>query len=169
MIGRTQMPSGPRVRRPIPSARGSEARALATPPRRFPTRDTGSVTAFSVLLLVAMMALLGLVVDGGMAMAANQAARDEAEQAARAGAGALSVDGLRNGQIVIDQQAAIAAAVAYTIQAGHPGSASASNGQVTVTIRYSMPTNILGIVGIDSLPVSATASAVDVHGVSRED
>jgi hypothetical protein len=112
---------------------------------------------------------MGLVLDGGNAMNAQQAAYDEAEQAARAGAGALSVDGLRAGSVAIDAQAAIAAAEAYTVSSGHPGTASVAGGRVTVNVRYRIPTSILGIVGISTLSVSATASAVNVYGVTKED
>ncbi len=128
--------------------------------------DRGSVSAFVALLLVALVALAGLVVDGGAAMSAHQAAVDEAEQAARAGAGALSTDGLRSGSLVIDQDDAIRSAEAFTSAAGHPGTAAVSAGAVTVTIHYRVPTSVLGIIGITSLPVSATASAVDVQGVT---
>ncbi len=136
----------------------------ATPGRAH--SDRGSVSAFVALLLVALVALAGLVVDGGAAISAHQAAVDEAEQAARAGAGALSVDALRGGSLVIDQDAAVRSAEAFTTAAGHPGTAVASAGAVTVTVRYRIPTSVLGIVGINSLPVSATASAVDVQGVT---
>jgi Putative Flp pilus-assembly TadE/G-like len=129
----------------------------------------GSISAFIVLMLVALFALFGLVLDGGRAMSAQQAAQDEAEQAARAGAGALSVDALRSGQVALDQQAAISSAEAYTVTTGHPGLATVTNGVVTVTIDYRMPTSVLGMVGITSLPVAAHASAVNVHGVTREE
>ncbi len=126
----------------------------------------GSLSAFVVLLLVALMALLGLVVDGGSALSARQSAVDEAEQAARAGAGALSVEALRAGALQLDPSAAVAAAESFARAAGHPGTASVSGGVVTVQIRYRVPTEVLGIIGIDSLPVSAQASAVDVQGVT---
>lgn len=128
--------------------------------------DRGSISAFIALLLVALVALAGLVVDGGAALSAHQAAVDEAEQAARAGAGALSTDALRSGSLVIDQDAAIDSAEAFTSAAGHPGTATVSGGAVTIAIHYRIPTSVLGIVGITSLPVSATASAVDVQGVT---
>ncbi|MGH9080721.1 MAG: pilus assembly protein TadG-related protein [Acidimicrobiales bacterium] len=128
--------------------------------------DGGSVTAFVALLLVAMFVLMGLVLDGGSAINAQQAALDEAEQAARAGAGALSVDALRAGSLQIDQQAAVKTAEAFTVAAGHPGTATVSGGAVNVEIHYRIATDILGIVGITSLPVSASASAVDVAGVT---
>jgi Flp pilus assembly protein TadG len=128
--------------------------------------QSGSISAFVVLLLVALMALMGLVVDGGSAMSGQQAAYDEAEQAARAGAGALSVDGLRNGVVALDDSAAESRAVAFTVAAGHPGTATATGGTVRVQVHFRVATDILGIIGIDSLPVSASASATDVHGVT---
>jgi hypothetical protein len=38
---------------------------------------------------------------------------------------------------------------------------------VTVSIRYRINTVVLGIAGITSLPVSVTAAAVDVEGVTE--
>jgi Flp pilus assembly protein TadG len=125
------------------------------------------VTAFVALLLVAIFVVMGMVVDGGSAFTARQAAADEAEQAARAGAGALSVDALRAGTLRLDPQQAVAAAVAFTVAAGHPGTATVSGGTVHVRIDYRIHTEILGIVGIDTLPVSASASAIDVQGVTE--
>ncbi|MHB1516903.1 MAG: pilus assembly protein TadG-related protein [Acidimicrobiales bacterium] len=128
--------------------------------------EVGSITAFVLLLLVALVALLGLVVDGGAAMAAHQAAVDEASQAARAGAGAVSVDALRHGSLALNAPAAVREAQAFTKAAGHPGSAIVSGNVVTVTVEYRMPTTVLGIVGVSWLPISATASAVDLEGVT---
>jgi Flp pilus assembly protein TadG len=133
---------------------------------RTPGDQDGSISAFVVLLLVALIVLLGLVVDGGAALSARQAAADEAEQAARAGAGALSVEALRTGSLQLDPAAAVAAADSFAAAAGHPGTATVSGGIVTVQIHYRMATEVLGIVGIDSLPVSAVASATDVQGVT---
>jgi Flp pilus assembly protein TadG len=125
------------------------------------------VTAFAVLFLVAAFVVLGLVVDGGSALAARQAAADEAEQAARAGAGALSVDALRDGVLRLDPQRAVSAAQAFTVVAGHPGTATVWADIVHVQIHYRIHTAILGLVGIDTLPVAASASATDVQGVTR--
>jgi Flp pilus assembly protein TadG len=129
--------------------------------------DEGAIVAFVVLIMVALVALLGLVVDGGTALTAQQAAQVEAEQAARAGAGALSVDALRAGLIQIDGPAAVVAADSFMSAAGHPGSASVAGGVVTVHIAYQVPTAILGIIGIDRINVSAAAAALDVDGVTR--
>ena len=68
--------------------------AVTRRPRRSTRSDDGSLSAFVALVFLALLVLMGLVVDGGSAFTAHQAAVDEAEQAARAGAGALSVDAL---------------------------------------------------------------------------
>jgi putative Flp pilus-assembly TadE/G-like protein len=129
--------------------------------------DRGSITAFAVLLLVAVFVLMGMVLDGGTEVSAHQSAADEAEQAARAGAGALSIDALRSGSVQLDDGQAIAVAEAFTAASGHPGMATVTGQTVTVVVQYRVSTAILGIVGITSLPVTASASAVDVSGVSR--
>ena len=49
----------------------------------------------------------------------------------------------------------------------HPGVATVSNGVVRVQIRYRVQTQVLGIVGISTLPVSASATAVDEEGVTE--
>ena len=131
--------------------------------------ESGAITVFVALLAVALFALAGLVLDGGRAVSAQQAAQDEADQAARSGAEGLSVNALRTGAGELDPQAAVANAVAYTVAAGHPGTATVVGNAVEVSIHYRVPTDILGMVGIDSLPVSATARAVDVHGVTGEE
>ena len=129
--------------------------------------DDGAIIAFVVLIMVALLSLLGLVVDGGTALTDQQSAQVEAEQAARAGAGALSVDALRDGAIQIDGPAAVVVAERFMSAAGHPGTVSIAGGVVTVHIAYQVSTAILGIIGIDRINVSAVAAALDVGGVTR--
>ena len=73
-------------------------------------RERGSITAFSVLMLVAVFVLMGMVLDGGSEISAHMSAVNEAEQAARAGAGALSVNALRSDSLQLDDRQAVAAA-----------------------------------------------------------
>lgn len=140
-----------------PRASSAQGRAGGT--------ERGSITAFALLLVVALFALAGLVVDGGAAVSAHQAALAEAGQAARAGAGALSVADLRAGRVEVDDQAAMQAVAAFTAAAGHPGTATVVGDSVTVSVSYRIPTSVLGMIRITSLPVSATASATDVEGI----
>lgn len=126
--------------------------------------EVGSVTAFLAVVAVALVALLGLVVDGGRALARRQALLGEAEQAARAGAAQVSVADLRAGRLAIDPAAATVAATAYLAAAGVDGSVTATSGRVTVQVDGGVTTALLGIVGLDRLTVHAVASAGDVAG-----
>lgn len=133
-------------------------------------RDEGSATLFVVVLAPALLAMAGLVIDGGYALAARQEAAATAEQAARAGAGALARDGLRAGDPPrLDPAAAAAAAQAYLADTGYSGTATVTGQAVTVTVRISRPTAILSAVGIDAVASTATATAVGVTGIDRPD
>jgi Flp pilus assembly protein TadG len=137
--------------------------------RRLERDESGVLTAFVAVLAVALFVIVGMAVDCGRAIAAQRLAADEAEQAARTGAGQVSVPALRAGQVVLDSPAAVHWAEGYTISSGHPGTATASNGIVTVRVVVAVPTTILGIVGVPTITVSATASASDVRGVTKQD
>jgi Flp pilus assembly protein TadG len=58
------------------------------------------VTVFTVVFAIAVIFLLGLIVDGGIAMNAKERAADIAGQAARAAADDVDVATLRTGQAV---------------------------------------------------------------------
>jgi Flp pilus assembly protein TadG len=131
--------------------------------------DVGSLTVFVAVLALALFALIGLVVDGGRAVAAQSAVTGEAEQAARVGADQISVQAIRSGTVAIDPLAAAKAASAYLQAAGTSGVVTISGQNVRVHIQSSEPTVILGIVGVVQIGLSATASATNVHGVTRAD
>ena len=130
--------------------------------------ETGMLTAFVAVLIVALVAVTGLAVDAGRAISAQRLIADEASQAARAGAGELSVNALREGRVAIDGASAVREAEHYMAISGHPGTAWVHDGIVNVQVDASVPTTILGIVGVRSIAVSATASASDVSGVEQQ-
>jgi Flp pilus assembly protein TadG len=121
------------------------------------------------VMCLALFVLIGLVVDAGRAVSARSMAMTEAQQAARAGAGQLSIAALRSGQIEIDPVGAMRAADAYLVSVGQSGTTSVVGQTVTVHITANEPTVVLGIVGIDRIGVSVTATAINVHGVTKED
>jgi Flp pilus assembly protein TadG len=83
-------------RRPAPLGRG-----------RVPWGERGSVTVFTVVFAVAVIILLGLIVDGGIAMNAKERAADIAGQAARAAADDVNIATLRaGGAVSINSQTA---------------------------------------------------------------
>jgi Flp pilus assembly protein TadG len=127
--------------------------------------DSGQVTVFVVGIMVALLLLAGLVVDGGDVLAARQMAIDNAEAAARAGAQAISISSYRSsGEVVLDAAAAESAADSYLRGVGDQGTVTVSGDTVTVTVRLRQPLAILSIVGIPSLTVTGTGSAVPVLG-----
>jgi type II secretory pathway pseudopilin PulG len=127
--------------------------------------ETGSVTPFVLLLVVALCAVLALVAEGGALMTARLATEAEAEQAARAGAAVLSAATLRAGGIATGGQAAVAAAERYMAEGGHPGRAWATADSVTAEVNpYTVATPLLSLVGISGETVTASATAVAVAG-----
>jgi hypothetical protein len=133
--------------------------------RRDYRSEEGSIAAFTVLLCTALVALLGLVAEGGQVLADRETAMAEAEQAARTGAAQLSAGTLHLGGIV-DGGAEPVHAAEYVMAAdGHPGTARAAAGLVTVTVTpFSVSTPLLSLVGIPSVTISAHASAEAVAG-----
>jgi len=128
-------------------------------------RDSGALTPFVMLICVALIAVLALVVDGGRALSARETALSEAEQAARVGAAQLSVSSLHEGLTTFQVATATAAAEQYMAAAGHPGSAVVIGTCVVATVQtYGLATPLLALVGIDDLPVSASAAAAVVVG-----
>jgi len=122
--------------------------------------DDGAVAMFVVVITVALLAMAGLVIDGGYALAARQEAANTAEQAARVGADALSR---------IDPAQAAAAARGYLSAAGHVGDVDVSGDTVTVTVRVSKRTAILSAVGINAIAVTGRATARGLIGIDREE
>jgi Flp pilus assembly protein TadG len=128
-------------------------------------RESGSLTVFVAVMSLALFVMIGLVVDGGSALAADRSAYSVAEQAARAGAGQISVSQLRSkGVVALNNSKAVSAAVSYAAAAGLPATAYVSGNTVVVDISYSRPTAIISLIGIDSLRITATASAQNVEG-----
>lgn len=128
--------------------------------------DDGMVTAFVVVMMFALLLLAGLVLDGGLTLAAHVQAIDEAQAAARAGAQAIDLATYRTtGTEVLDPTAATAAADSYLAATGHLGTVTVAGDQVTVTVRITQPTQILSIGGITSLTVSGTGTAVAERGI----
>jgi hypothetical protein len=118
--------------------------------------EEGTVTAFVVIFTFALVMLAGLVLDGGLALAAKVQAVDEAQAAARAGAQAVDVPLLRStGQD----------ALAYLATTGHTGVVQVDGNEVEVSVTITQPMQILGLGGIGSITVTGRGSAVPAHGV----
>ncbi len=136
-------------------------------PRRWcrPGEDRGSATVWAMGIVAVIALLSGAVLDGGNAMAARVQALDIAQQAARAGANQLDLAALREqGVVRLDPGLAQDAATAFLQRAGATGTVTATPVEVRVTVTRSQPTLLLKAVGVDSIGMSATATAVPQTG-----
>jgi Flp pilus assembly protein TadG len=129
--------------------------------------DAGQVTPFVVVLCLALLAVAGLVLDAGLALSAKVQALDTAQAAARAGAQQLNLYAYRTGNVAqLDPGRAAAAARAWLASAKVDGDAAATTTAVTVTVRRTSRTQLLQLVGVSELHVSASATATAVQGVT---
>jgi Flp pilus assembly protein TadG len=123
-------------------------------------RDDGTVTAFVVVIVAAVVMFGGLILDAGGALADKTAAMGIAQEAARAGAQRLDLDAFRtSGTVRLLPDEAVAAAESYLTAAGVSGTATVTGNTVTVTVTVIHHDQLLGIVGLTSLTVTATGSA----------
>lgn len=120
------------------------------------TDDRGSMTAFVVVMVAAMIVCAGLVFDGGRLVAARVDAADQAENAARVGAQQTRV--LRGGGVELDVPAARAAAADYLAAVGADGTVAVSGTSVFVTVSRVQPMKMLAVVGVGPKTVVATRS-----------
>jgi Putative Flp pilus-assembly TadE/G-like len=129
--------------------------------------DRGSLTLFAVVLALGLLAMTGLVVDGGAKLTAQRRANNLAEQAARAGAEVVDVAALRTGtEVKINPTAASAAARAYLAAAGQPtGQVVVRGDSIDVTVTRQQPTAILGLLGVRELSVTGHGSAQLLEGI----
>lgn len=131
-----------------------------TEARRRTERDQGSITVFTAVVCLGLLALSGLVVDGGEALAAKTRALGQAEDAARAGAQALDLHELRQRSLVsLDPAMAEQDARTYLAAQNARGTVRADRLQVTVTVTVSARTLFLGLVGVHALTMTATGTA----------
>jgi Flp pilus assembly protein TadG len=140
------------------------AAAHRTLRERMTKLDQRGVSALVVVLLTtALFSVAGLVIDGGYALSARKEAMTQAQQAARAGADALSIGALRDGTVRVDPDRAAAAARSYLRSVGADGTVAVNGGEVRVTVTSTSDTVMLSAVGVSSLPVevSATAESID--------
>ena len=137
--------------------------------RRRADADRGSLTLMLAVMLVALLALAGVVIDGGAKLTAAENAAAVAQEAARAGAGLVNeATAHENGSFVVDEDQAIAAADDYLSSAGYAGHAAAGPGpdEIQVTVTVNEPTKVLSIIGIDTITATGRATAQLVSGVT---
>lgn len=139
------------------------ARAHPSPP------DSGSVTLFLVISVVGLLALVGLVVDGGAKVRAVQRADALAAEAGRAGGQAINVPAAITGDVpTVDARAAVTAAQSYLTENSVRGIVTVTDAGRTldVEVTTSFETIFLGVIGINSMTVQGHARVTLVRGVT---
>lgn len=123
--------------------------------------ERGSLTIFTAVLAVALLAMAGLVIDGTGKLTAARHANAIAEAAARAGADSLNAAQIRaGGPVTTNPTRAIGAAEAYLTAAHVTGTVTApAPGRISVTVTIRRPTDMLGLVGTHSYTVTGHATA----------
>ena len=131
--------------------------------------DQGSLTVFVAVLVLALscsLASSSMVAERWLPRVQRRA---RLNRQLGLGATQISVQAIRSGIIAVDPTAAARIAASYLRAVGTAGSVTVAGDTVNVHIESSEPTVVLGIVGVQKIGVSATASATNVHGVTRED
>jgi Flp pilus assembly protein TadG len=130
--------------------------------------ERGSLTLMLAVLFVALLAMAGIVIDGGAKLNAAENATAIAQEAARSGAGMVNrSSALSTGTFAVDPGQAVAAARAYLARAGYHGNVTlAGNDAIRVTVTVTVPTKVLSLIGIDSMTSTGSATAVLVTGVT---
>jgi hypothetical protein len=131
-------------------------------------RERGTITLMLLVMFVALLALAGIVIDGGAKLAQAENANALAQEAARAGAGQVNQgQALATGSFTVDQAQAEAAAQHYLARLGYRGTAVPDGPDaIRVTVTLVAPTHVLSIIGIDSMRSTGSATASLVTGVT---
>ena len=122
--------------------------------------ERGAVLVSGLLLALALLMVIGVAVDVGNAFIVRRELVAAADDAALSGSQALDLDALHQGQLALDPQAAQSAALAALAgDQGVQAQATATPAAVSVRLERRFPTVLLRLVGLDSLSVSAQATA----------
>lgn len=130
--------------------------------------ERGSALSTGAVLLVTVFTLiLGIAVDLSGQVQTKRQANDVAAQAARIAGQQLDADRFLDsgGRIRLSNSAARKAAQDYIEHAGMTGTVTIDGTEITVTATAQYNAVILPIVGITTLPVTATADARAVRAL----
>lgn len=127
--------------------------------RRFRNDEHGSITPMFVVFVPTLVLVIGLVIDGAGKIQANENAQAIASGASRVAANAVASEIITNGGIRLDSHRAQIAATDYIEAAGMTGTVTVTGDEIRVTVKTSYETKFISIIGINSLPAEASATA----------
>jgi Flp pilus assembly protein TadG len=137
--------------------------------RRPHEEDDGQVMILVAILMVGMVAVVGLVTDGGMVFTQRRDLQNVADAAALAGATQIDEDAYRastGASVVLDETAAYDAAARYLDDEGDLDySVIVAPDRVDVSVSRQATTGFLRVLGIDGVEIDASATAEPRHGI----
>ncbi|MGW4221769.1 TadE/TadG family type IV pilus assembly protein [Streptomyces bacillaris] len=125
-------------------------------------RDRGSMSMFFALSTIAILMVMGLLIDGGGALNAANRATSVAQEAARTAGQQLDpAQAVEGTAITIDPDAAVGAAQDYLAAADVQGDVQITNGgqNLSVTVHDTYNTLFAQFVGKSTIQVTGTATA----------
>ncbi len=133
------------------------------------TGEGGQVIVLVAVLMVGLVAVVGLVTDGGMVFTQRRDLQNVADAAALAGAMQIDENAYRASGgtvVVLNEQAARAAAVEYLRGEGALAyQVSVTPERVDVSVSRQATTGFLRLLGIGGFQISAGATAEPRHGI----
>lgn len=132
----------------------------------------GQAIVWTAVMLPLFLGIVGLAADGGLVFSARRELQNVADSAARAGAQQIDVRAYRESRgrtVVLDEPAAhrVAAEAAASQGTSRDIRIEVEPSRVQVGLSRDAPTSFLRLVGIDSVRVTAAATAEVRHGIER--
>jgi hypothetical protein len=122
--------------------------------------DSGQATVFVVVCVAGLFMFAGLVIDGGLALAGKVRAADTAQEAARAACQQVDLPTLRATQRMrLDVAAASAVARGRVAALGDTARVRVTVDRVQVSVTHRQRTQVLSLIGLDTLTTTASATA----------
>ena len=130
-------------------------------------REDGQALVMVAVMMVGLVSVVGLVSDGGLVFAQRRDLQNAADAAAAAAAMQIDEEAYRaTGDVVLDERWARETAARYLVSYhGLSYEIATSPESVEVSVSRQASTSFLGLIGIDSVDVSARASAEPRYGV----
>jgi uncharacterized membrane protein len=143
-----------------------------TPPSPNPGRQGGQIAVLTVVMILALLAVLGLVADGGLVFARHRELQATADAAARAGAAQLDEAAYRasNGHTArLNPSLAKAAAARHLHAAGFTGHTeiTATADQVNIRLAESIRPPVFGGFGRGRAELAVRALARPRTGITQ--
>ena len=121
--------------------------------------EDGALSAYLLVVVVVLVAVIGFVVDSAGKYAADSEAQQIASNAARTAVNSINGETVLVGETALDTEQAQAAAELYLAAAGVEGTVTVDGQVVTVEVETTYTTRFVSLLGINTLSGNGSASA----------